>query len=149
VSGGSLIRGIGRQRPGRPSRLIRDGKLPAEAAMSRFVQDCRFAWRTLVRGRSVTGFAVLTVALGIGITTSVFSLFYSVLLRPLPYPHADELVVVYGTQPACPTCPTSFEEYADWRARNTVFSAIGGSSTGVVTVNGLGDPHRIAVARVT
>jgi len=117
--------------------------------MSRFAQDCRFAWRMLWRGRAVTGFAVLAFALGIGITVTVFSLFYSVLLRPLPYPNPDELVAVYDVQPACATCPASFEKYVDWRQRSTAFSAMGGSSTSVVIVTGLGDPHRVSAARAT
>ena len=77
--------------------------------MSRIVTDGRFALRSLVRVRAVTMFAVLAFALGIGISTAVFSLFYGVLLKPLPFPDPDRLVVVYDTQPACKTCPASFE----------------------------------------
>ena len=60
-------------------------------------------------------FAVLAFALGTGMTTAVFSLFYGVLLKPLPYPNPDELVMVYDTQPACTTCPASFEKYTEWK----------------------------------
>src|SRR5579871_2788491 len=121
----------------------------SEDSVSRFAQDVRFAWRSVWRGRAVTGFAVVAFALGIGITTSVFSLFYSVLMRPLPYPHPDRLVAVYGTQPTCSTCPASFEKYTDWSKRNTVFAAIGGSFTQIVSVTGLGDPHRVSAAGAT
>ena len=72
-----------------------------------------------MRGRATTVFAVLAFALGIGVTTAVFSLFYGVLLKPLPYPNPDELVMVYDTQPACPTCPASFEKYIGVEAART------------------------------
>ena len=53
--------------------------------MARFLNDCRFALRFLLRGRSTTAFAVTAFALGIGITTAVFTIFYGVLLKPLPW----------------------------------------------------------------
>jgi putative ABC transport system permease protein len=113
------------------------------------LHDVRFAFRSLVRARSVTIFAVLAFALGIGITTAVFSLFYGVLLKPLPFPQPDRLVVVYGTQPACSTCPASFEKYTDWKTRNTVFSVIGGSTSQQAVVTEPGEPERIAISRTT
>ena len=67
--------------------------------MARLLQDFRYAFRTFIRGRSVTVLAVLAFALGIGVTTAVFSIFNSVLLKPLPFPDSDQLVVVYDTQP--------------------------------------------------
>ena len=117
--------------------------------MSKLFNDGRFALRSLVRARSVTVFAVLAFALGIGITTAVFSLFYGVLLRPLPFPDPDRLVVVYDTQPACPTCPASFEKYTDWKTRNQVFSVIGGSTAQQAVVTEPGEPQRIAIVRTT
>jgi putative ABC transport system permease protein len=101
------------------------------------------------RGRATTLFAVLAFALGTGITTAVFSLFYGVLIKPLPYPNPDELVVVYDTQPACSTCPASFEKYTEWKQRNQVFQAMGGSFNPLVVVTGLGDPERVQAARAT
>jgi putative ABC transport system permease protein len=117
--------------------------------MSKVLNDSRFAIRSLVRARSVTVFAVLAFALGIGITTAVFSLFYGVLLKPLPFPDPDRLVVVYDTQPACSTCPASFEKYTDWKARNTVFSVIGGSTAQQAVVTEPGEPERISIVRTT
>jgi hypothetical protein len=54
--------------------------------------------------------AILAFALGIGVTTAVFSIFSGVLLSPLPFPDPEQLVSVYGTQPACATCPASFPD---------------------------------------
>jgi putative ABC transport system permease protein len=103
----------------------------------------------VIRGRATTVFAVLAFALGTGITTAVFSLFYGVLLKPLPYPNPDQLVVVYDTQPACSTCPASFEKYTEWKQRNQVFQAIGGSWAPLVVVTGLGEPERVQGIRAT
>ncbi len=109
----------------------------------RMLQDFRFAVRTLFRGGSVSALAVLAFALGIGITSAVFSIFNSVLLKPLPFPDPDQLVLVYDTQPACATCPASFPKYHDWRDHNQVFSAMGGSAPAPLTLTGQGEPERL------
>src|SRR5438128_10423788 len=98
--------------------------------MSRLLLDLKVAARTAVRARFVSVLAVIAFALGIGVTTAVFSIFNGVLLAPLPFPQPERLVMVYDTQPACATCPASFPKYQDWRARNQVVSATGGSTGG-------------------
>ncbi|HEX6975156.1 MAG TPA: ABC transporter permease, partial [Vicinamibacterales bacterium] len=117
--------------------------------MARLAQDFRYAFRTFVRGRSVTVLAVIAFALGIGVTTAVFSIFNSVLLKPLPYPDPDQLVVVYDTQPACATCPASFPKYHDWKDRSQDFAAIGGSTPAPLVLTGYGDPERVAAMSTT
>jgi predicted permease len=117
--------------------------------MNRTLQDLRLAWRSLMRVRAVNAFAVVAFALGIGITTAVFSLFYGVLLKPLPFPDPDRLVVVYDTQPACTTCPASFEKHHDWKSRSNSFAALGGSFTTFMVVTGAGDPERVPAAGAT
>src|SRR5215471_5037125 len=117
--------------------------------MSRLLNDLRAAWRVIRRGRATSFFAILAFALGTGITTAVFSLFYGVLLKPLPYPNPDELVAVYDTQPACKTCPASFEKYTEWKQRNQVFQAVGGSWNPLVAVTGVGEPERVPAVRAT
>jgi putative ABC transport system permease protein len=117
--------------------------------MTRFAVDLRLARRALRRGRAITAFAVVAFALGIGITTAVFSLFYGVLLKPLPFPEPDRLVVVYDTQPACTTCPASFEKHIDWKTRNTVFEALGGSQSTTAVITGVGEPERVTMAPAT
>jgi putative ABC transport system permease protein len=107
------------------------------------LHDVRVAARALVRARFVSILALVAFALGIGVTTAVFSIFNGVLLEPLPFPEADRIVAVYGTQPACATCPASFPKYHDWKERNRVFSAIGGSSPGSSVLTGRGDPVRV------
>jgi len=112
--------------------------------MGRLLQDCRFALRSFLRGRSVTVLSVLAFALGIGVTTAVFSIFNAVLLNPLPFPDPDELVIVYDTQPALATAPASFPKYHDWKSRNQVFAAMGGSTQASFVRTGGGDPERVA-----
>src|SRR4051812_42115623 len=95
--------------------------------MSRLSLDVKVAARTVLRARFVSALAVIAFALGIGVTPAVFSIFDGVLLAPLPFGDPDRIVSVYDTQPACATCPASYPKYIDWRDRNQVFSAIGGS----------------------
>jgi putative ABC transport system permease protein len=111
--------------------------------------DLKAAVRTAVRSRFVSVLAIVAFALGIGVTTAVFSIFSSVLLQPLPYPNPEQLVAVYDTQPACSTCPASFPKYQDWKSRNQVFSSIGGSSQQRFVLTGQGDPQRVDAALTT
>jgi putative ABC transport system permease protein len=117
--------------------------------MSRVVQDLRHALRACVRTPLVSTLAVIAFALGIGVTTAVFSIFYNVLLKPLPYPDPEQLVMVYDTQPACATCPASLPKFHDWKTRNQVFSAIAGSTPAGFVLSGQGDPVQLSAVQVT
>src|SRR5215831_13637777 len=117
--------------------------------MSRMVLDLKIALRSAARARFVSSLAVVAFALGIGVTTAVFSIFNGVLLAPLPLPEPDRLVAVYDTQPACSTCPASYPKYIDWRDRNRVFSAIGGTRDASFVLTGRGDPVSVTAAFTT
>jgi putative ABC transport system permease protein len=117
--------------------------------MSRLLHDVRLAFRSLRRKRFVSILAVTAFALGIGITTAVFTIFNSVILAPLPYPDPDRIVSVYDTQPACTSCPASFPKLVDWKTRNEVFSAIGGSSGKYLVLTGDGEPERVSAFTTT
>jgi putative ABC transport system permease protein len=117
--------------------------------MPRLLFDVKSAVRTLVRSRFVSALAIAAFALGIGVTTAVFSIFNGVLLAPLPFAEPDRIVAVYDTQPACATCPASLPKYHDWRTRNQVFSAIGGSTDTSFVMTGSGDPVRVRGSSTT
>ncbi|MEO8361375.1 MAG: ABC transporter permease [Vicinamibacteria bacterium] len=117
--------------------------------MSRMIQDLRLAARGLRRKRFVATLAIIAFALGIGVTTAVFSIFNSVILKPLPYPEPERLVAVYDVQPACSTCPASFPKFHDWKSRNTVFESIAGSSQRSMVLTGDGSPERISIFATT
>ena len=99
------------------------------AWLERFGQDLRFAARQLRRSAGFTASAVLTLALGIGANSAIFSVVNSVLLNPLPYPHAERLVWIWGHTPAGATTaalsPPDFRDYRDW---NRVFQYLGAFS---------------------
>jgi len=117
--------------------------------MSKLTMDIKVAARSVIRARFVSALAVAAFALGIGVTTAVFSIFNGVLLTPLPFPSPEQIVSVYDTQPACATCPASFPKFHDWKDRNQVFSAIGGSMTHQAVLTGSGEPIRLVGVATT
>ena len=100
-------------------------------------QDIRYGARLLVRFPGVTAAALLALALGTGVNTALFSIVNTVLLQPLPFPDADELVQVWRTEP--PTLEfgsASYRRYVDWRARNRVFEETGAWAPNGFTMTG-------------
>ena len=117
--------------------------------MTKLGNDFRQALRVAAHQKSVTVMAIVAFALGIGITTAVFSIFNGVLLAPLPFPDPEQLVAVFDTQPACATCPASYPKYHDWKDRNQVFSAIGGSTQASFVMTGASQPEQLIGASTT
>lgn len=109
-------------------------------------QDLRYAVRMLRKNPSFTFVAVLTLALGIGATTAIFSVVNAVLLRPLPYPDADRLVQVWQTNPLANRWGewVSYPDFVDWREQNTVFEEIGAYRSWRFNITGSGQPEAIA-----
>ncbi len=105
--------------------------------MSEFLSDIRFGSRLLWKSPGFAAVSLLALALGIGATTAIFSLLYSVLLAPLPYPDADRLVMVWQHLKGERTSVTT-EDYLDWRRQSTVFQTLGawtGESFNLSTAN--------------
>ncbi|CAN5783831.1 ABC transporter permease [soil metagenome] len=101
------------------------------AVLETIVRDAGFALRTLRRSRGFATVAVLTLALGIGATTAIFSAVSAVLLRPLPYPEADRLMVLWlnNVQEQIERDVTSYPTFLDWREASAFESMAGYSGT--------------------
>jgi predicted permease len=94
--------------------------------MESLLQDIRYGLRTLAKNRGFTIVAVLTLALGIGANTAIFSVVQNLLLRPLPYPQPESLVEIWNTYlPQVPRGGLSPGDYADWRREAKSFSEMG------------------------
>src|ERR1039458_276955 len=114
-----------------------------------FWQDIRYAARALGRGRAFTVAAVLSLALGIGATTAVFSIADTVFLRPLPYADAGRLVWVAIRMDGLEFVPSP--DYGEWRGDNRVFQPLGATQANLGTVMVLGgpDPAEVHAGKVS
>ena len=118
--------------------------------MERLWQDIRYGARLLLRFPGVTAAALLALALGTGVNTALFSIVNTVLLQPLPFPQADELLHVWRTElPRLQFGSASYPRYVDWRARNRVFEDMGALSPEGLTLTGRDAPERVAGARAS
>ena len=116
-----------------------------------FAQDVRYAFRMLRRNPGFTAVAVLTLALGIGANTAMFSVVYAVLLKPLPYPSPERLVTVFQVKPSESAKGTawSYPHLQELREQNTVFSELGGCQHHRLTLTGHGEPTVVNTSVVT
>ena len=119
--------------------------------MQTILNDLRHAARRLQRSPGFTALAVLTVGLGVGATTVMFSAVNGVLLRPLSYPEADRLVMIRGAALAQPGQPgvISYPDYLDWRDASRSFETLAALRPADVTLAAPGGPERVEGARVT
>ena len=111
--------------------------------MDIILQDLRFALRALARRPAFTVVAALTLALGIGANTAIFSVVDAVLIRQLPYDHPDQLALVWGTQGAQGNQGVVYPDYLDWRARNHTFAEMGALRGQSVNLTGGDTPDRL------
>ena len=116
-----------------------------------FLQDARYAFRMLRKNPGFTAVAVLTLALGIGANTAIFSVVYAVLLKPLPYANPNQLVSAFqaNTQEGVPEDGTSYPNFEEWRAQNHVFSDLSTINFHQLTLTGSGEPSVVNTCVVT
>src|SRR5690349_21672879 len=115
--------------------------------MQILLQDFRYALRQLRKNPGFTAVAVMTLALGIGATTTIFSIADSLLFRPLTFPNSSRIVRVWNTfaPRGMMEIPASEPEFLEYR-QSQGFAHFAGFSTGAVTLTGTGDPLRLASA---
>ena len=145
-----LMRRDGNARPHRAFQTRRMGEI-----VGHILHDLRYAVRTLRHRPAFTITVVLTLALGIGASSAIFSVVNGVLLRPLPYPEPHDLVSVKGRfLPESgfdfPQFPLAPPEYVDYKNQTQTMEGVAGYSPyGATVVDGDGDPERIPAAGVT
>lgn len=115
--------------------------------------DLRYAARMLLREPGFAAAAILTVALGVGANTAIFSIVNGVLLRPLAYAEPDRLVALREVVPAMaqtyPTLPVSARHFTEWRQRASSFERISAVDAGSAALTGVGEPEQVDIARVS
>jgi predicted permease len=111
--------------------------------MSNFWQDLRYGLRLLAKTPGFTAITILTLALGIGANTALFSVVNGVILNPLPFPEPQQLVSLYGKSPQFEESSITYPNFLDWRRENRVFSAVAAYRHDDYNLTGAGEPEHL------
>jgi putative ABC transport system permease protein len=108
-------------------------------------QDLRYGWRMLRRSPGFTVVAILTLAIGIGANAAMFSIINTVLLRPLPFPDAQRIVFIWGTDPNRNVTRgvASPAEFLDWREQSRSFEELSAWRTWFYNLTGTNEPEQV------
>jgi putative ABC transport system permease protein len=118
--------------------------------MSRLLQDIRYALRMLAKSPGFTAIAVLTLALGIGANTSIFSVVYAALLRSLPYSQPSRLITLSEVRDSGDKYwDSAYPDYLDWQRQSKAFSSLAGFTGDGFVLHGAGEPSLLAGAEAT
>ncbi len=117
--------------------------------METILQDLRYGVRQLLRSPGFTAVAIITLALGIGANTAIFSFVDAVLLEPLPYPHPERIVSVWEKPPGGHRNVISTLNFLDWKRQNRCFQFISAVEWDTVTLTGSGEPEQLNAQRVS
>jgi putative ABC transport system permease protein len=117
--------------------------------MGQLTNDVRFGLRMIRNSPGFTAAAVLTLALGIGGTTAIFSFVDAVLLKPLPFPHSERILNVWEKPPGGDRNGISTLNFLDWKNQNTVFTAMAAQNWGSVTLTDADVPVELRNGRVS
>ena len=112
-------------------------------------QDVRYSMRTLKKSPGFTTIAVLTLALGIGANTALFSVVNGVLLNPLPYPNPERLVAVAEKFPPFPEASIAYPNFLDWVGMNHTFEALAAYRHTDFNLTGSGEAQRLNAVQVS
>jgi putative ABC transport system permease protein len=110
--------------------------------IERLLQDTRYAMRVLQKHWSFAVAAVLTLALGIGANTAMFSVVYAVLIEPLPYPQADRLMFLSARDETGAAISFSYPDFLDWQLQTHAFESFAAYQSFGFTVTGVGETQR-------
>jgi len=116
--------------------------------MFRLLHDVRYAFRLLAKSPVFTAIAILTLALGIGANTAIFTVVNAVLLRPLPFQDPARLVLVAEKSPY-PTISTSYQNWLDWRDQSHSFESVEATRPSTIALTGTGEPERLNSQNMT
>ena len=117
--------------------------------MISFWQDVRYGLRVLLKNPGFTAVAILTLALGIGANTALFSVVNAVLLNPLPFANSDELVAVYASSPTSEQNSISYLNFLDWQKENHSFAPLSAFRADDYNMVGAGEPQRVHIHMVS
>jgi putative ABC transport system permease protein len=109
------------------------------------LSDVRYALRMLAKHPGFTAVALLTLALGIGANTAIFSVVDAVILHPLPYPYASRIMTIWVTEPSGPgnLYPDTGPDFIDWKAQNQVFDTMAGVTVTGAALTGTSEPLQL------
>src|SRR5213592_1869457 len=115
------------------------------------MSNLRLALRQLIKNPAFSAVAVITLALGIGANTAIFSIVNAVLLRPLPYPHADRIMVVNEASGPGQHFSVAFRDYIDWQKETKTFAQLASTHTESRHLSGIPgrEAGRVSTASVT
>src|SRR3954471_12835020 len=113
------------------------------------MRDLRYAVRVLTSHPGFTIVAVLTLALGIGANTAIFTVVNAVLLQPLPFRDPSRLMLLIERTSQFPTVTTSWQNYVDWRDQSRSFDAVAALRSLTMTLTGDAEPERVQAKMVT
>src|SRR6185503_3608925 len=118
--------------------------------MESFIRDIRYVTRALLRAPGFFVVTAITLALGVGATTAIYSVINGVLLRPLPYPESEKIVQLWQVGERGGRGQVSDPNYDDWKAGTRSFSAMAQfSDAGVTSVSGATEPVRVRLAVIS
>jgi putative ABC transport system permease protein len=117
--------------------------------MPRLLNDLKYSFRTLSKKPAFAIVVILTLALGIGANTTIFTVVNAYLLRPLPFSAPERLVSLTDLQPPNDRTPASFPEFDDWRKGNQVFTEVAGQFPENLNLIGRREPQRVQGALVS
>lgn len=117
--------------------------------MGTLTQDIRYAVRMLLKAPGFAVIAILTLALGIGANTALFSVVNGVLLNPLPYPRPNEVVSASSRTPDFGQSSISYPDFQDWARENRSFEALAAYRQTSFNMVGQGEPERVSAMEVS